>query len=468
MRTLEPIDVAENAHLRGRFAPVRHEVTAEGLDVEGSLPRDLVGVYVRNGPNPAFTPLGSYTFPMEGDAMLHGVRFDGSTVGYRNRWVRTQGFRAEERAGRALFGGMLTPALVDPQLLGPDPDPGWPLKLDPFINVVRHAGRYLALAEGLPPYEVTEELDTVGRCDFGGRLAAGMCAHPRVDPVTGEMVVFRYDVEQPFLTWAVIDRHGAVTRPATPVEGVERPCMIHDFLITATSVVIVVAPLVLDVDALLKGGSPLRWRPEDGTRIAVIPRTGGPATWLHGDPFFAWHFANAYEDGADIVADLCWWSAPGLGLVAATDVRGSFARARLRPAAGTFEISHLEDRPCEFPRIDDRLTGRCHRHVTVARKSGRRDLDVGEFDRLVRYDLERGTSVSHDVDGVLGEVVFAPRAGSTDELDGYYLTFASDLGATRSELLVWDASDFPGDPLARVVLPQRVPNGLHGTWIPAG
>ncbi len=144
--------------------------------------------------------------------MVHGVWLDGRRARYANRYVRTQGMIAEERAGRALFGGIMTPAFVDPTLLGDDPDPGWPFKLDAFIHVVRHGGRHLALEEGTPPYEITADLGTVGRCDFAGGLPDGMCAHPKIDPDTGEMVVFRYDVEAPFLTWATIGPDGAVRR----------------------------------------------------------------------------------------------------------------------------------------------------------------------------------------------------------------------------------------------------------------
>jgi carotenoid cleavage dioxygenase-like enzyme len=30
------------------------------------------------------------------------------------------------------------------------------------------------------------------------------------------------------------------------------------------------------------------------------------------------------------------------------------------------------------------------------------------------------------------------------------------------------ANDYAAGPVANVVLPRRVPNGLHGNWIPAG
>jgi carotenoid cleavage dioxygenase len=468
MRTLDLVNPADNAFLRGGFEPVHQEIGADGLSVEGALPPDLTGVYLRNGPNPRFPPLGSYTYPLEGDAMIHGVWIEGGRARYRNRWVRTKGFLAEERAGRALFGGLMTPAFVDQKLLGPEPDPGWPFKLDPFINVVRHGGRYLALAEGFPPYEVTEALDTVGLYDFAGKLPAGICAHPHVDRASGEMVVFRYDAEAPFLSWAVVDAAGTVTRPATVVDGVDRGFMIHDFVLTERYVVLVIAPVVFDLQALTSGGAALSWQPELGTRVALIPRNGGPTRWIEGEAFWAWHFANGYDDGEDVVVDFPWWSALTLGGPGSSEVRGGLTRARLQPARGTFELTHLDARRSEFPRIDDRLTGRAHRYLTISRKSGgQAGLSGGEFDQLVRYDMERGTSVSHDVGAVIGEVVFAPSDGGADELDGYYLTFASDRQAGHSWLLVWDASCFPAEPVARVTIPQRVPNGLHGNWLPA-
>src|ERR1043166_1408924 len=130
MRTLPLVNPAAEPFLRGRFAPIHDELDAEDLVIDGVLPSELTGAYLRNGPNPRFPPMGSYTFPMEGDAMVHGIWLEGGRAGYRNRWVQTQGLQAEERAGRALFGGLLTPSFVDPKLLGPGPDPGWPMKLD--------------------------------------------------------------------------------------------------------------------------------------------------------------------------------------------------------------------------------------------------------------------------------------------------------------------------------------------------
>jgi carotenoid cleavage dioxygenase len=462
------VDPSTIPHLSGRFAPVHREITSSDIEVEGAVPSDLVGAYVRNGPNPRFTPLGSYLYPMEGDGMLHGVWFgaDGG-LRYRNRWVRTAGMRAEERAGRALFGGLMTPAFVDPARLGDDPDPGWPNRLDAFIHIVRHAGRYLALEEGLPGYEVTPELDTIRRYDFDGGLPKGMCAHPKIDPATGEMVVFRYDIEAPFLTWAVVGADGTVTRPETVVEGVDRGFMIHDFAITEHHLVLTVAPAVFDLDAMLAGGDMLAWKSELGVRVAVIARDGSATHWFEHDPYWVWHYANAYETNDTVRMDFPAWNVPGF-LVPDTTVTGAYQRAVFDLAAGTMELETLHDGMSEFPRIDDRRIGQEHRYVLVTSGSGQLDVVPGEHDVLGRVDVQTGERLEYPTGGIVGEPVFAPKPGATDELDGYYVAFVNALDAGHTTLDVWDARAFPAPPVARLHLPQRVPNGLHGNWFAAG
>ena len=471
---LRVVDEDASPYLSGRFAPVHRETDAGELQVEGTLPADIDGVFMRNGPNPRFPPLGSYTYPLEGDGMIHAVWIGQGRARYRNRWVRTDGLRAEEQAGRALFGGIMTPAFVDQGLLGPDPDPGWPIKLDAFINVIRHAGHYLALEEGTPPYEVSGDLQTIGRFDFGGGLPLGMCAHPRIDPVTGEMMVFRYDVTEPYLTWAVVGPDGSVTRAPAAVPGIDKPFMIHDFTITEHYALFVIGPAVLDVNAMLSGGSMLSWQPDLGTRIAVVPRSGdGQVSFAELGPLWAWHFGNAYVDGGQLIADFPSWSELSMGAGDRRSaknghppVTGRFTRVSVDPVRGSATVTDVGEQPSEFPRIDDRLTGRRHRYLTVGARSGQHDLTRGEHDRLVRWDMSAGRSQAWDTDASIGEVVFVPRQGAADELDGYYMTLARGLSDDRSWLYIWDAGDFPCAPMAQVMIPAVVPNGLHANWFP--
>ena len=130
-------------YLQGNNAPVHEEIDVANLPVDGELPHDLEGIYMRNGPNPAFDPI-SYTYPFDGDGMIHAVYFDKGRARYRNRWVKTKGLKAEQRAGRALYGGLFNPVPIDPSLVGPDGDPG-PIKNVANTSVIQHGGHILAL-----------------------------------------------------------------------------------------------------------------------------------------------------------------------------------------------------------------------------------------------------------------------------------------------------------------------------------
>ena len=136
----------------------------------------------------------------------------------------------------------------------------------PTINIVRHAGKLLALGESANPFLLSPELATIGRETFCDTLPAGITAHPKIDPLTGEMVVFCYGFSEPYLTWSIIGRDGATVRAATPVTGIDRPAMIHDMALTPTYVVLVVAPLFFDIADAARSGSPLSWEPDQGTR----------------------------------------------------------------------------------------------------------------------------------------------------------------------------------------------------------
>ena len=339
----------------------------------------------------------------------------------------------------------------------------------PDINVLHHAGRYLALAEGARPFELSAALATVGPWTFDGGLPKGMCAHPKVDPETGDLVVFRYDFAEPYLTWAVVGRDGAMVRAETPIP-IDGTYMIHDCAITADNLVLFVCPFRFDIAAAMRGEPVLSWQPDLGTRIAVVPRDGRPITWFHTDPFWVWHFANAFEDGRDgssIIVDFCRWDAPGLGgsSVAPT---GAVQRAALDIGRGTVDITTTDDGVAEFPRLDDRLLGRRHRHFhTASRDRDHAPTVPGAWNALERFDVETGTKVVRRGGAVcFGEAVFAPRTGSSGEDDGYVMTYAYDTTTLDTTFVILDAGDIAGEPVATLQLPQRVPFGLHGAFIP--
>lgn len=470
----EDFDPTRVPHLGGRFAPVTDEVDVADLVVDGRLPPELAGVLVRNGPNPRFSPIGSYLYPIDGDGMVHAVSMAHGRARYRNRFVRTPAVLAEERAGRALWGGiesMITPSEPDVPA-----DLAGTFRDMPDVNVVRHAGRLLALAESAPPFRMAPDLGTEGPESFGGALPAGITAHPKIDPRTGEMAVFCYALEPPYLTWAMLGHDGTVTRGPTPVPGVDEAVMIHDMALTARYLVLVLAPAFFDLAAAFSGGSLIAWRPERGTRVALIPRDGSAVRWATDEAFWLWHTVNAYDTGegsdARVVLDYVEW--PHLSLGHDPHGTGGAGRAGLTrmvidPAAGRARRVPLDDARVELPRVDDRLIGHTHRRTAMAAETGRVDLISGEFDALRWYDLHDTTADAlfwPAGDLSVGEPVHVPPPEGGSDAAGWWMTYATDRTDGTSRLLVISDADPEAGPVASVHLPVRVPLGLHGSWLP--
>lgn len=454
-RPTRAVAAESSPFLQGGYAPVLDEVTLDDLPVTGRLPADLAGVYRRNGPNPAFAPL-SYTYPFDGDGMIHALAIRGGKASYRNRFVQTPELQAERRAGRALYGGIMRPVMPDPAFLAPGATPS-PLKNFANINVVRHGGRLLALYEAGMPYELGDDLSTRGSYDFGGKLQGAMTAHPFIDPENGEMVFYRYRAAaQPYLTVLVADREGRIAAERTVDTGV--PYMIHDVAVTKTRIAFVLAPVVFDLAARQQGKPFLQWQPERGTRIAILDRADlqGPVTWLDAEPFFVFHFLNAWDDRDALTIDYVRHDRFAL-----IDGTNTPRMARLVIKGRTIEASALPSPVVEFPRLADRRRGLKHRYGYAA------VLEHARRGAIARYDARSGDVALHDFGPTMevGEPVFIPRPGRTDETEGWIASFVYDRATDRSDFVLLDARDFTAAPAATVHLPRRVPHGLHGNWM---
>jgi carotenoid cleavage dioxygenase len=457
---------SSDPHLSGNFAPVGPEVDAPNLPVvSGRIPPELRGAYLRNGPNPLFQPL-SYTYPMDGDGMVHAVHLQDSRARYRNRFVRTRGLEVELRAGHAVYGGLLRPRLVAPELVGADGDPG-PVKSGAFINVIEHAGHILALGEAQPAYELTPELDTVGEWKAGTGLPIEMGAHNRRHPVTGDLFAIAYSAFEPVVRVHQIDEGGTL-RQSFEV-ALAAPSMIHDFGLTAHHLVLVVGPAVFDAAAASEGQSFLQWRPELGARIGLIPLDGGPATWLETDAFFVFHIANAFERDGAVVVDYVRHDSFRPGYVTGRRHPPTLHRLVADSLGRTLRDNAVADFLTEFPRINEARSAMPARFVYAPTlTASQRDANPpsATFNALVRVDTETGATLTYDAgDRVLGEPAFIPRPGGTREDDGYLATYAFDPAVGVSDLLLLDAARVEAGPVAVIRLPQRVPQGLHGNWI---
>lgn len=455
---LNPADTAAAFVAGGVIAPVPDEIDARDLEVIGAIPPELDGRYLRNGPNPLPGDRSPHWFT--GAGMLHGVRIGGGRAQwYRNRWIDT-----------------------DPASDGPDSSP----VLDPVgrdlrrnvanTHVIEHGGSLLALCEGGLPYQVTADLETVGAYDFSGRLRTAMTAHPKTDTSTGELYFYGYSVTSPYLTFHVADASGQLIA-STPVD-VAGPTMMHDFAITEHYVVWLDLPVVFRPQT--PSGMPFVWDEGYGARIGIMSRNAGrgePATvrWVDVDPCYVFHVGNAHEDGhGRVVLDAVrygaaafssmWGSIGGSrghgNLVADAQLSSVLHRWTIDPATGALTEAQLDDREVEFPSLNEQQVGRSSHYlyaVSSSRNGG-----------VVKYDTDSGSSTEHGFDSAhhVGEAVFVAAEQARNEDDGWLISVVTPMAGTASELVIMDASDVATGPVARIVLPRRVPAGFHGSWIP--
>ncbi len=455
----------DDPFLQGPYEPVHDEIVVDDLAVRGRIPAALRGTYLRNGGNPAFPPLGRFHI-FDGDGMLHAVDLDEGRARYRNRFVESAGLLAERRAGRALFGGLSEFVMPD---AGTVAEVGV-MKNTANTNVIRHAGRILALMEGARPTELDADLATVGEHDFDGALVGPMTAHPKPDPETGELVFFAYSPTPPYLRYHVADASGRLVR--SEAIDLPAPVMMHDVAVSARHVVWFDLPAVFDLDAFLAGGTSVRWRPELGARIGVMPRDGGndDVRWIDVPPFYVFHLLNAFDaDNGTIVVDGC--RADRLPIAFGEDVldevvRPSLTRWRIDPVAGTVAEERLDDRAVDFPRVAPAAETRPNRYGYTAHSSTW-DGEIARFDAVVKFDLDGGTSQAHAYGPHVssGEPVFAPDPDGTDEDAGWLLNHVEDLTTRTSTLEILDARDLAF--VASIEMPRRVPFGFHGNWLPA-
>lgn len=443
-----------NPYLEGNFAPVLEERTdRHDLPVTGAVPPDLEGRLLRIGPNPAAVIDDPSTYHwFTGDGMVHAVALSGGrAVGYRNRWVRTRRLAA-------------TLGTVGPK------GPVEPIDGPANTHVIRHAGTTLALVESGLPHALSADLARARVHDFDGMLASPMCAHPKVDPDRGELVFFGIDpFGPPYLRTHVVDADGILVAGAEV--ALPRAVFMHDAGLTATRMVLLDLPVVLDPTLAATGRPiPFRWTPEAGARVGLLPRgdDGTAVRWIDVDPGYVFHVMNAYDDGEAVVLDVVRYDAafdtgPGGALSGSLP---SLHRWTVDPSASRVHEVRLDDTPVEFPRIDEARTGRPHRYGYCTVLGNR--PEAPSFGGLVKYDLVRDVAVRYDPGGhrAASEPVFVRAADGHGEDEGWVLTVVYDPERGASDLVVLDATSFRGPPVATVHLPARVPFGFHGSWVP--
>lgn len=441
------VDPSRPWWLQNNYQPIDDELDVANLEVIGSIPSELNGIYVRNGSNPQ-DPNNPHWFL--GDGMLHGVRLEnGKASWYRNRWIRT-----------SLFEEGLPPLGGGPPIGGNN---------NSNVSAIYHAGRLLTSGEIGFPYEIEpEDLSTLGVYDFGGMLNTSFTAHPKIDPATGYMHFFGYWFAPPFLTYHVADDTGRLIHSEEVV--VAAPTMMHSFAITDRDVVFWELPVMFDAGGIDVHGFPYLWDEGYGARIGIMP-LGGPASeirWVEMEPSYVFHELNAFRQGDEVVIDVCRYEKMMAG-EAFGSVSPELRRWRVNTggAALSFREEVLESATqYEFPMHDRRHTGRPNQHGWfVEARSHPETIDLGG---VAHIDHRAGTWRAWDPGHNLhcGEAFFVSGGGGEGE--GWLLTVVYDHASGASNLTILDALDVEKGPVAQVMMPRRIPYGFHGVWIPRG
>lgn len=459
-----------NQFLEGSYAPVAEErvIHFDEIQVEGTMPQDLNGVYVRNGPNQRHEPVSQY-HRYDGDGMLHALHFDNGRVTYRNRWIRTGPFLEEEKTGHGIYQGMLGD--------GRNVHPEMPVKDTSNTDVVLHAGNIVTMwyLSGDPYLVDPITLETKGEFNFNGSRTTPISAHGKTDENTDEFMFFDYGREAPYMHYGTVNGDGDLTT-FMPVE-LPGPRMPHDMWISSKHSILHDLPLIWDETAFKAGRVKLRFEESWPARFAVIPRHGSAddIRWVEFEPCYILHTINAWEEGDWLHMTGCrikpYQSANGepdlqsiVTIMGRHKLNACLYRWSVNLKTGETREGLIDDRwNAEFPTWNNRFMGSSMKYAYMTHIVTE---PLVHFAGLIKYDMDTGESQYYsDGDGyTYSESPFAPADNATSEDHGYLISFVRNSADEKSEVHIFDARDIEPGPVCKLTLPCRVPEGFHATW----
>lgn len=473
--------------MMGAFSPLRFEAYIHDCEVEGEIPPDLNGTFYRTGPDRRFPSRFPNDSLFNDDGFVDLFRIADGHVDFRSRYVRTERFLAERKAHKSLFGLYRNKYTSDPSVRD--------LSMNVAnTNVIYHGNKLLVLKESDPPIALhPETLETLAEWSFHGTLTSPtFTAHPKIDPVTGEMIAFGYEAKGEAsrdiaMSW--IDKDGKVTREA----WVEAPyvSMLHDIAVSKDHIVIPTTGFTTSAERLKNGEIHWGFDPDQTIYVGIMRRDGDgkDLRWFQAPSSGQMiHTINAVTEGDKLILDAPISDGNPFPFFPAVD--GS----PFNPAAGlctvrrwTFDLSTRDGNAKEeilFPdhkggglsRMDDRFVTRPFRYSFMGIADLEREFDESQAGNLrgritnvyARFDHQTGNvdTLFAGPTHSLSESAFAPRSREAPESDGYVLGVANNLAENRSELIIADATKMSDGVIARVKMPFRLHGQVHGNWIP--
>lgn len=464
---------------------IRMEGDIHDLEVDGEIPRELDGAFYRVHPDPQFAPRFEDDQFFNGDGMVSQFRFRDGKVDFRQRYAQTDKWKAERAAGRALFGAYRNPLTDDDTVKGLH-------RGTANTNVLVHAGKLFAMKEDSPCLIMDpQSLETRGYTDFDGALPiSAFTAHPKIDPDTGNFCGFGYSLAGPLTReccYFEIDPAGKVVRKAEFM--VPYYTMLHDFGIAGDYAVFNVSPWTSDW-ATLEANRPHFYYDRTLPFLVGVMRRDGDGSdmrWFKLEPSICGcHVMNAFQEGTKIHLDLPVSQTGSLPFFPnkdgtpydAQDMVTYLSRVTVDLASNEdciASVSRIGNAPGEFPRIDDRFAGKRYSHGWQITYDFTRPYNgpagpfAGVINSITRYDHDTGTEESWwcGPDSAFQEPCFIPRNANVPEGDGWLVALVDNHITNYSDLCIFEALDLSKGPIARIKLPLRLRQGLHGNWAPA-
>ena len=427
-----PRERKTNPYLAGNYAPVTAQIFESKLQVKGCIPKELTGIYLRNGPNPMETVNNKKHHWFRGKGMLHGLKLDGGeALWYRNKSI-----------GYA------------------------------NTHVISQDGKLYATVEaGRPPIEVDEDFTPTGGAAFEGTLTSGFSAHAKLDNASGELhaICYEFPKGRYRVNYVVVGENGRIKRNRSI--DLSTKTMLHECAITKNYVLVFDLSVTFSLYKLARGYFPFSWNDSHQARIGLLNRIGSDdrIQWFHINSCYLFHVFNAFEDdeGHVIVDALRYqrlfdddWNGPFTG------EPPMLTRWSMDVTNGTIVEGQKDDLPAEFPRVHPALDGLKHRFGYCLGTGSMQDPDFG---RIIKYDFATDSREIYELaEHEFGaEPIFIPAEKATSEDDGFLMAFVYDRSIDTSNVQIFHAQQISNGPIATIMLPQRVPYGFHGNWIPA-
>jgi carotenoid cleavage dioxygenase len=454
--------------------PTRFEADVYDCEVWGKIPADIEGTFYRMQCDFDYRPpQNEWMTGFNGDGHISRFRFGNGSVDYKGRYVKTARLLAERTARKRLFGVYRNRYTDDPSVASIN-------RSAANTHTYWHGGKLFVLKEDSLPYTVDPHtLETLGDWDFHGKYTATtMSAHPKIDPVTGEMIAYGYEAKGDLtkdIAVYTINPQGEVIKEVwltSPYLGI-----IHDIAITQKHVIIPVIARTSSLERLKKGEPMWEWNGDLPTMVGILPRNGEAkdVRWYKGPSRNTLHFLNATDRGSKITLELPTSS----GERDPSQIRRWTFDLKAPKSRDSFQEDVVSVTPGILPRMDDRFLSLEYRYAFLSSRDASIQPDTqrapalarqGAFlsNVLQRLDVRTGEIKQCAIDPVVGlqEACFVPRKNAKGEGDGYVVAVASNYESSTSDLVIADAQHMEDGVIATVKLPFRLRSGTHGNWFP--